>query len=272
VRETGRVVQFVLAILLGTICEPGAAVAQQMSDEGAVQEAQPVDMTDGKAVEQRADLYMVRKYYPEAVELYLKLTTLEPRNPLHYNKLGIAYHQLQQFGAAKKAYRKALQLRPQYPEAINNLAAVEYAEKNYRGAILTYLKALELSPGDPVVYSNLGTAYFAYEKFEYAMDSYRFALLRDPRIFERTGRSGNIVQQRDIKNVGAFNFYLAKTYATLGNVEQTLLYLIKAWEEGYPDIRKEMGDPVFAFLAEEPQFLEWVARMDAKEREAASTP
>ena len=220
-----------------------------------------------QSLEQRADLYMVRKYYPEAIELYKQLVAQQPNNALFHNKLGIAYHQLQNLDAAKRASRKAVQLNPQYGQAINNLAAVAYAQKNYREAILTYLKALAFSPNDAVVYSNLGTAYFAFERFEYAMTSYRYALQLDPTIFQRGGRSGTIVQQRDEKNAAAFNFYLAKTYAGMGNVEDTLQYLRKAWEEGYPDIRKGLEDKAFAFLSAEPRFIELVQLIEASEQE-----
>jgi len=229
-----------------------------------------VDMSDPKAVEQRADLYMVRKFFPEAVGLYSRLITLDPKNALYQNKLGIAYHQMQDFNSAKRAYRAALRLDPKYAQATNNLAAVEYAQKNYRSAILTYLKALELSPGDAVVYSNLGTAYFAYKKYEYAMTCYKYALMRDPTIFERTGRSGSIVHQREVEDMATFNFYLAKTYAEMGNTDQTLIYIVKAYEAGYKDLRKSLSDKVFAFLATEPRFIEFVARMDADEQKASS--
>ncbi|HEY7680487.1 MAG TPA: tetratricopeptide repeat protein, partial [Terriglobia bacterium] len=207
-----------LLLLAGGLSTGGA---QEAPTEGRVQ---PLDLSDPKAVEQRGDLFMVRKFYPEAVEAYRRLTTLEPNNALFHNKLGIAYHQMQNFNAAKRSYRRAIQLNAQYAEAVNNLAAIEYAEKNYRSAILTYLKALAISPKDPVVYSNLGTAYFAYDKYEYAVACYRYALMIDPGIFERTGRSGSIVHQRDVKDIAAFNFYMAKTYASLNNLEDTLLY------------------------------------------------
>ena len=255
-----------LTLFLGGLSRSDARV-QQDASAGSV--ASSLDLSDPKAVEQRGDLYMVRKFYPEAVETYRRLTTLQPNNALFHNKLGIAFHQLQDLSAAKRSYRKAIQLNPQYAEVLNNLAAVEYAEKNYRSAILTYLKALAFSPSDPVVYSNLGTAYFAYDKFDYAIASYRYALLIDPAIFERTGRSGSIVHQRDIKDIAAFNFYMAKTYASLNKIEDTLLYLVKAWEEGFPDIRKSLDDPVFAFLAQEPRFLELIARLDAAQQPAA---
>jgi len=256
------------AILLGTagllvlsgwvlVCDVHAG-----QDVSAVVSTEALDLTDPKALEQRGDLYMVRKFYPEAIEVYNRLVRLQPNNALYQNKLGIAYHQMQNFAAAKRAYRAALRLNPQYSEATNNLAAVEYAQKNYRSAILTYLKALELSPGSAIVYSNLGTAYFAYKKYEYAMDCYRYALMRDPAIFESTGRAGSIVHQRGVEDMAVFNFYLAKTYASLRDVENTLLYINKAWESGYKDLLQQLSDEAFAFLVDEPRFLEVLARID----------
>ena len=213
---------------------------------------------------------MVRKYFAEAAEAYRKLTGLQPKNPLFHNKLGIALHQLQDLESARKSYRRAIQLNPKYAQAINNLAAVEYAEKRYRSAIRTYLRALQITPRDAVIYSNLGTAYFAQEKFEYATQCYRYALQLDPDVFRRSGRVGTIVQQRDEKNSPAFNFYMAKTYASTGNVEETLQSLRKAWEEGFPEIRQAvLKDEDFQFLAAEPRFQELLALMESSEQETA---
>jgi len=233
--------------------------------QSSAQESSPI-----KELENRADIYMARKYYAEAVELYKKLLDQEPNNAIFHNKMGIAYHQMQDFGAAKGAYRKAVQLNPNYAQAVNNLAAVEYGQKNYRAAILTYLEALKLNPNDPIVYSNLGTAYFAYDEFEYAMTSYRYALMLDPALFERSSRSGTIVHQRENKNPAAFYFYLAKVFAEMGRTDDTLLYLQKAWEEGFPDILKALQDKAFAFLAEEPRFVEFISLVEASEKEALS--
>ena len=222
-----------------------------------------LNYADPQAVEQRADLFMVRKFYPEAVQLYERLTKLDPRNAAYHNKLGIAHHQNQNLRSARDSYRRAIRARPNYPEPVNNLAAIEYAQKNYRSAILNYLKALQLSPRDAVVYSNLGTAYFAYEKFDYAMNCYRYALQIDPKIFERTGRTGTIVHQRDIKDIAAFNFYMGKTHADMGQIDQALQYLQKAYEEGFQNLRRQLEDPAFAVLAADPRYTEFLAMLDA---------
>jgi tetratricopeptide (TPR) repeat protein len=213
---------------------------------------------------------MVRKFYPEAVQLYERLTKMNPKNATYFNKLGIAHHQNQNLRGARDAYRRAIRVRPNYPEPVNNLAAVEYAQKNYRSAILNYLKALQLSPRDPVVYSNLGTAYLAYEKYDYAMNCYRFALQIDAQIFERTGRTGAIVHQRDVRDVAAFNFYMAKSSASIGQLEQALQYLQKAYEGGFKDLRKQLDDPAFATLAADPRFVEFLAMLDLEATQRAT--
>jgi tetratricopeptide (TPR) repeat protein len=244
--------------------------AVQGSPNDAVVTALP---TDVPSLEQRGDLYMVRKYYAEAVRVYRRLTELEPRNALFRNKLGIAYHQMQDLNGARREYQRAVQINPQYAQAINNLASVEYARKRYRSAINTYIRALKLTPGDPVIYSNLGTAYFAQEEYEYATQSFRYALMLDPEIFRRSGRVGTIVQQRADQNPATFNFYMAKTYASTGNVEETLQYLIKAWEEGYPELRKTiLEDETFKFLTLEPRFGQLLALMESSGSTSATTP
>jgi tetratricopeptide (TPR) repeat protein len=252
-----------------------AAFAQE--DTRQDPSAEPVVTTElpegAPSLEQRGELYMVRKYYAEAVGVYRQLTELEPRNALFRNKLGIAYHQMQDLNAARREYRRAVEINPEYAQAINNLASVEYARKRFRNAIFTYLRALELTPGDAVIYSNLGTAYFAQEEYDFAMQSFRYALLLDPEIFRRSGRVGTIVQQRSDQNPAVFNFYMAKTYATTGNVDETLQYLLKAWEEGYPDLLKTvLEEEVFAFLAVDPRFEQMLALMESGESSAATTP
>jgi tetratricopeptide (TPR) repeat protein len=225
---------------------------------------QPVS-SEPQSMEKRGDLYMARKYFSEAADAYRKAIVEDPKNAALQNKLGIAYHQLLQYDDAKKAYRKAIQLNPRFAQAVNNLAAVEYAQKHYKASVLNYLKALKLSPGDAVIYSNLGTSYFALERFDYAVAAYKYALQLDPTVFQRAGRVGSIVHQRDEKNAAAYNFYMAKTYADMHDVENTLLYLRKAWEEKFPDFRKALQNKAFDFLATEPRYTDFLAEVEAAE-------
>jgi len=262
----------ILAVTLVCLAGPASALTQDQTLSGATAVTTRLP-EDTLSLEQRADIYMVRKYYPEAVQAYSRLTQAEPYNAVFHNKLGIAYHQMQDLNAARRSYRRAIELNPDYAQAINNLASVEYARNRYRDAILTYLRALELNPGDAVIYGNLGTAYFAREEFEYATQSFRYALMLDPEVFRRSGRVGTIVQARDDSDPAAFNFYMAKTYASIGNADDTFQFLLKAWEEGYPDLYDTiLEEEVFQFLTVDPRFEQLLALISSTGESSATTP
>ena len=64
-----------------------------------------------------------------------------------WDKIGIAYHQLGDLNAARKAYEHAIKLDKKYADAINNVGTVFYAEKKYRSAISRYNQALQYCAG-----------------------------------------------------------------------------------------------------------------------------
>jgi tetratricopeptide (TPR) repeat protein len=258
----------VVAMLLIGIVAAHLDVIAQNPDSFHTTPEQPVSSMD--SVEKQGDLYMARKFFKEASETYTKAIASDPRNFMLYNKLGIAYHQALKYNPAKKAYRKAIQLNPRYAPAVNNLAAVEYSQKHYKNAVKTYQQALKLTPNDAVIYSNMGTAYFAMKKFQDAVTSYKTALSLDPEIFEHSSRTGNIVHQRDEKNSAEFNFYMAKSYADLKDVDNAVLYLRKAWEEGYKNILTGLKDKSFEFLADQPAFVELVTQVQAAEEKKSA--
>src|ERR1700689_756647 len=113
-------------------------------------------------LEERGDLYVVRKMYREAIDTYRSAGNTAAL----WNKIGIAYHQLGQLEAAKKSYERAIKLDKQNADAINNVGTVFYSEKKYRTAIARYNKAIGISPDVASFWSNLGTAYYARGKFD----------------------------------------------------------------------------------------------------------
>jgi len=211
--------------------------------------SQPAELT----MHQRADLYMARKMYREAIEAYMKAMG-GPQDYILWNKIGIAYHHMQDFRAAKRHYERALKLNPKYAEARNNLGALAYAQRNYRGAIREYERALKLTPDSATIYSNLGTAYFARKRYEDAAKAYQQALQLDPNVFEARGTAGTILQERTIEERARFHYYLAKVYAESGQFERALISIRKSLEEGFKDKKKYMEEPAFAGMRELPEF------------------
>lgn len=201
--------------------------------------------------EQRADIFMARKMYREASELYLQM---KPLTHVHLNKAGIAYHQMGDLNTAKKLYERSLKMKRDYAEAINNLGAVWYAKRSYRRAVNQYKKALKLTPNSASMYSNLGTAHFARKKYKDASEAYARAIELDPDVFEHRSSQGVLLQERSVEERAKFNFYLAKTYAKAGQLERALLYMRKALEYGFKDKSKFMEDQDFAMVRELPDF------------------
>jgi len=200
--------------------------------------------------ETRGDIYMARKMFREAADVYRE----SPENHILANKIGIAFHQMMALPQAKRQYERAVKLKPDYSEAINNLGTIYYAQKNYRKAISQYRRALKSNPNSASIYSNLGTAFFARKKYDNAFEAYQKALSIDPEVFEHRSTQGVLLQERSITERAKFHFYLAKTYAKSGDTERTLMYMRKAVEEGFKERGKFLEDPEFANLQANAEF------------------
>ncbi|MBI2684984.1 MAG: tetratricopeptide repeat protein [Acidobacteria bacterium] len=245
---------FLWCVTLGaaTLC----LSAQQASNDGL-----KLPSRDGAAAmsaarpslthEQRGDIFMARKMYREAVEVYQQGPS---DSAVLANKIGIAYHQLTFLPQARKQYERAQRIDAAYAEAINNLGTVYYAQKNYRKAIAQYRKALRLTPNSASIHSNLGTAFFARKKYKEASDEYETALALDPEVFEHRNSHGVLLQERSVEERAKFHFYLAKTYAKSGQTERALLYIRKAIEEGFKERAKFAEDSDFQALRQMPEF------------------
>lgn len=205
------------------------------------------------STEQRGDIFMARKMYREAVDMYLQGAH---DSAITWNKVGIAYHQMLNLESAKKNYEKAVKLNPKYSEALNNLGTYYYARKNYRRAITNYRRALVLAPKSASIYSNLGTAFFARKKYAEASEAYQKALELDPEVFEHRSSAGVLLQERSVQERAKFHYYLAKTYAKTGQAERALQYMRKAIEEGFKEKQKFVEEEDFAPIRQLPEFAE----------------
>ena len=201
-------------------------------------------------LEMRGDIYMARKMYREAIDMYRQ----GPETAVLTNKIGIAFHQMMLLNLAKKNYERAIKMDPKYAEAINNLGTIYYSQKGYRRAISTYKKALRYSSPSASIYSNLGTAYFARRDYKQATHCYQQALELDPDVFEHHSSFGTLMLERTVEERAKFHLYLAKMYAKSGASDRALIYLRKALEEGIKERDKIPEIPEFATLKTDPSF------------------
>src|ERR1700740_477658 len=222
--RTGMV--FSGSILLLSLCSP--AVGQSFLDNPLappvaphLPQAEPPSPAQSSVItvrpdlsdEQMADLYMARKEYREASQLYKRLADQNPQNAVYLNKLGISLHQQAALGPALKYYERAVKVDPTYADAENNIGTIYYQRKKYNKAIKAYQKAIAIRNDMPVLYSNLAYAYFEDKKYEQAIASFRQALALDPQLFERgSSRNGSVLQDRSVGDRGKFYFLLAKSF------------------------------------------------------------
>jgi tetratricopeptide (TPR) repeat protein len=255
-----RLIGAVFCLLLSSAAQaapqdtPPVAGEPQVGVPATPPEPKQVQLT----VEQRGDLFMARKMFREAIDTYRQGLS-QPNAFALYNKIGIAYHHMLDFKAAKKNYETSLKRNPKYAEARNNIGALYYAQKNYRRAIQEYEKALKLSPSSATVYSNLGTAYYARKKYDEALKAYQQALALDPEVFEQRGTTGSILQERSVEEQAKFHYYLAKTYAQAGKTEYALRYIRRCLEEGFKERKRFIEEPEFGPLKDLPEFQQLMA-------------
>ena len=210
--------------------------------------------------EQLGDLYMVRKDFREAAEMYKKIADENPNNPVYLNKLGIAFHQQMALNIALKYYERATKADPLYADAQNNIGTIWYQRKKFGKAVRAYKKAISLRSDMAVLHSNLGYAYFGQKKLEESIGEFRQAIALDPQLFEHNaGRGGSILQDRSVTDRGAFYFLLAQSYAESGNYARCIVYLRKAKEEGYAAIGQVKTDPAFSAVLMAPEVQDVLA-------------
>ena len=216
--------------------------------------------------EDLARLYLVRKQYREAQEVFHRLTIQQPKNAVYWNELGISFHNQAELSSALKCYQRATKLDPKYSDAQNNIGTIYYERKKYGKAIRSYKHAIDLRADFAPFYMNLGYAYFGEKNYEESIAAFRRALQIDPDSFN-TGRSraGTVVQDRSLRGDRArFDFLLAKSFAEAGNVERCIVYLKKAREEGYKDFNSVKSDPSFAAVLKDPAVQELLAQKVAE--------
>jgi tetratricopeptide (TPR) repeat protein len=207
------------------------------------------------SAQERGDIFMARKMYREAIDTYKEA----PETAILMNKIGIAYHQLTDLATAAKYYARAVKLDAKYAEAMNNLGTIYYSRGSYRRAIGQYKKVLRIKPDSASTLANLGSAYFARKQYELASENYQKALAIDPNVFESRSGVGSVVRDRTVGDRPTFFYYLAKSYAKAGMLEQALNYIRKSVEEGFKERQKFMDEPEFAGLQKDPEFQKIMA-------------
>ena len=232
---------------------PNGAQAPPSATPGQAQESPPKPRPLG--FQERADIFMARKSYEDAVDYYFRaLKQANFEDAIVWNKLGIAYQQLQNYHAARKAYSQALRHQKDYTEPLNNIGTTYFMQDKYGKSIKYYLRALKLNPDSASYHLNLGTSYFHMKKYKDSVEEYRAALNLDPNIFAARSAFGTTVEARG--SDPEYYFYLGKVFASLGRAEEAVRSLRRALEDGFKDRKRILNDPDFMKISQSPAYVE----------------
>jgi len=235
---------------------PRAQESQALPPPGAPAQAnESAAKSHALSFEERADIFMARKSFEDAVDYYYRaLKEVHFSSGVMWNKLGIAYQQLQNFHSARKAYSQAIHQQKTYAEPWNNLGTTYFMQGKYGRSVKYYLRALKLNPNSASYHLNLGTSYFHMKKYNESVDEYRTALSLDPDVFAERSAFGTTIEARGADP--EYYFYLAKVFASLGRVDEAVRNLRRALEDGFKDQKRILNDPDFKKISQNPAYVE----------------
>jgi tetratricopeptide (TPR) repeat protein len=210
------------------------------------------------AAEMKGDLARIHRNFETAIGDYQAAIRLDPRNPVLFNKLGIAEMQARDRSAARKAFKHSLQLDSHSANVLNNLGALYYLDKKYNDAIRYLKQSLALDESNASCHLNIAEAWLGMGQTDRAMNEYARALELDADVLS-SADDGVIAQVRTPEQRARINYLIAKAYAKRGNIEGALDYLKRAKDGHYPELNKLYEDHDFAALWPDPR-LEKIAK------------
>jgi tetratricopeptide (TPR) repeat protein len=217
------------------------------------------DVIKANQIAQEGDIAFGSKDYYAALIKYLEAARLNPYNEYLLNRLGLAYSQLKFFNEAGEAFRRAIDLNPKFPYAFNNLGSVYFAQQNLGEAEKYFKTSIHLKGDEASFYMNLGSLYLERKKPQKAMAAWRKALTIDPYIFSKSsavslasgGRSSPMEK----------SYFVARLYASEGNVEFAINSLKLAFTQGFSDIEAIDTQPDFNPIRKDARFIEFMKNL-----------
>ncbi len=121
------------------------------------------------------------RYWQNSVTLCERAISINEKNPLMHNNLGVALMSWGELDKAATHLSRAVQIVPDYENAYYNLGNVFHLQDNFDEAIVQYRRALELNPEDTDAHNNIGTALQLQGRVNEAIVHYRQAVKLRPK-------------------------------------------------------------------------------------------
>jgi len=125
-----------------------------------------------KSIRNIAELYFDKKFYPEALKVYLGIIENQSDNIELFEKIAFCYEKSGQFQEAYSYYLKADLINSDKPWIISKLAFCSKTLNKWEEALFYYKQLERLRPDDMSVQSNIGQCLVHLERFEEALEYY----------------------------------------------------------------------------------------------------
>lgn len=212
-----------------------------------------------QAAELKGDLARIHQEFVVAAGYYKAALHATPADAKLYNKLGISYLQLREYGSARKAFSQAVKHDPLSANGYNNLGATECLAKKYNPAIRYLKQSLELDETSAPAHLNMAEAWAGLGQMDRAMTEYARAIELNADILSGSA-DGVQVRVSTPEQRGRVDYLIAMAYARRGNLDGALEYLRRARDEHFSGLNKVYEDKNFAGLWNDPRLEKIVKR------------
>jgi len=226
-------------------------------------------------------IYFNQARYSEAVDMFRKVVELAPDNYHGYSNLGALYQYLDRYDDSIAASKHSIELRPTR-DAYANLASVYFAERRFEDSAKYSQLGLQLDPSDALTWGMLGDAFYwtpgrkadAAEPYRKSLALYRSKLEVNPQDVESLGFMAVYSAMVDDRKAATDSLQRALAlapgnpqilfqgsfvYAHLGDADQSLTWLKKAVDAGWPKFAVR-DTPEFDHLLKDPRFQALVGK------------
>ena len=215
-------------------------------------------------LEKAGDACRAQKDYEQAIRYFREALRKDKKNAVLYNKLGMTEFKSGDRKSARADFEKAAKVNKKFAEAINNVGAVYFVENNFSQATKYFKKAVALEETSATFHVNLGQAWFGQNKLDRALNEFARALELDPDALGRSSPVADTARVASPEERAKFYYMLAKVQAKRGDVQECLLCLKKAKENGHRNLADVYKDEEFSRLWSDARLAEIVPPPAAK--------
>jgi tetratricopeptide (TPR) repeat protein len=171
--------------------------------------------------------------------------------------MGITYSRLRFYTQAISAFNHSIGLNPKFSYSYNNIGSVYFADNNKKKAEACFRKAISLKNDEASFHINLGTLLFENRDYEKGLQELRKGLTLDPDIM-RKSENASLVAAISQRNTAEKNYFMARFYAAMGNVDRAVENLQQALANGFTNLEALRTEKDFDPIRQDEKFIAFV--------------